>query len=83
MPEFDVPETDTARSDALRRVRYQLGRCEDAIDLAHMALITVGEAGPEWSQEYRLDLDVLRSKLGNLASLVGPEPEPPAGASAP
>lgn len=74
-----TPEPETARRDALRGVRYQLGRCEDAIDLAHMTLIAVGEVEPEWSQQFRLDIEVLRSKLASLASLAGPEPEAPTG----
>ena len=76
-----MQEADTARSDALRRVRYQLSRCEDAIDLAHLTLLAVGGAEQEWAQQFRLDMDVLRAKLMHLASLVGPEPGPEAGES--
>ena len=74
-----MQEADTARSDALRRVRYQLSRCEDAIDLAHLTLLAVGGTEQEWAQQFRLDMEVLRCKLTRLASLVGPEPEPLAG----
>ena len=76
---FMMQEAETARSDALRRVRYQLSRCEDAIDLAHLTLLAVGGAEQEWVQQFRLDMDVLRAKLTHLASLVGTEPEPQAG----
>ncbi|MGE5135294.1 MAG: hypothetical protein ACM32E_20590 [Gemmatimonadota bacterium] len=74
-------ETETARSDALRRIRYQLSRCEDALDLAHMTLLAVSGAEQEWAQQFRLDMEVLRCKLTLLASLVGPGPDPQTGES--
>ena len=43
-----------------------------------MTLIEVGKVEAEWSREYTLDLDVLRSKLGSLASLLSAGLEPPA-----
>ncbi len=48
-----------------------------------MTLIAVGNVEPEWSQEYRLDLEVLGSKISSLACLLGPAQEPPAGDSPP
>lgn len=69
-------EAETARSDALRKVRYQLGRCEDAIDLAHMTLLGVDRTGQEWSEQFRLDMEVLRAKLASLANVIRPDPEP-------
>ena len=52
-----------------RRVRYYLGRCEDALDSATTALHGTPAMDAAWKEEFRQDLDVLRSKLDILRTL--------------
>lgn len=54
----------------MRRVRYYLGRCEDALDDATTALHQTPVAEPDWREEFMQDLAVLRSKLEILRTLM-------------
>ncbi len=54
----------------MRRVRYYLGRCEDAIDDATAALHKAPVLDAGWRQELAQDLAVLRSKLDILRTLM-------------
>lgn len=50
----------------LRRIRYQFSRAEDAIDMAQMGLMSHGRLATmpaDWAEEFRVDVEVLRSKL--------------------
>jgi hypothetical protein len=53
-----------------RRVRYYLGRCEDALDDATSALHRTPTVDAGWRQEFAQDLAVLRSKLDILRTLM-------------
>ena len=53
----------------IRRVRYYLGRCEDAIDSATMALHQTPAVDAGWREEFTRDLAVLLSKLDILRTL--------------
>jgi hypothetical protein len=53
-----------------RRVRYYLGRAEDALDSATMALHAAPVLGDHWREEVQGDLSVLRSKLDTLRTLM-------------
>ena len=53
-----------------RRVRYYLGRAEDALDSATMALHAAPLLGAHWHEEFQVDLSVLRSKLDILRTLM-------------
>jgi hypothetical protein len=53
-----------------RRVRYYLGRCEDALDDATSALHRTPTVAVGWRQEFAQDLAVLRSKLDILRTLM-------------
>lgn len=53
----------------MRRVRYYLGRCEDAIDSATTALHQTPTVDAGWREEFTRDLAVLRSKLDILRTL--------------
>jgi len=53
----------------LRRIRYYLGRCEDALDSATTALHGTPAVDTDWKEEFRQDLAVLRSKLDILRTL--------------
>jgi hypothetical protein len=53
----------------LRRIRYYLGRCEDALDSATTALHGTPAVDAAWTEEFRQDLAVLRSKLDILRTL--------------
>jgi hypothetical protein len=46
-----------------------LGRCEDALDSATTALHGTPAMDAAWKEEFRQDLDVLRSKLDILRTL--------------
>ena len=52
-----------------RRIRYYLGRCEDALDSATTALHGTPAMDAAWKEEFRQDLAVLRSKLDILRTL--------------
>jgi hypothetical protein len=54
----------------MRRVRYYLGRAEDALDSATMALHQTPVAEPDRRNEFMQDLAVLRSKLDILRTLM-------------
>jgi hypothetical protein len=53
----------------MRRVRYYLGRCEDALDSATTALQHTPAVDAEWKDEFKQDLAVLLSKLDILRTL--------------
>jgi len=53
-----------------RRVRYYLGRAEDALDSATTALHTAPIVDADWRGEFRQDLAVLGSKLDILRTLL-------------
>jgi len=54
----------------MRRVRCYLGRCEDALDDATVALHQMPAVDSGWRQEFIHDLGVLRSKLDILRTLM-------------
>lgn len=54
----------------MRRVRYYLGRCEDALDDATTALHHTPAVDAGWRQEFAQDLAVLGSKLDILRTLM-------------
>jgi hypothetical protein len=54
----------------VRRVRYYLGRAEDALDSSASALQQTRVAEPGWREEVLTDLAVLRSKLDVLRTLM-------------
>jgi hypothetical protein len=53
----------------LRRIRYYLGRCEDALDSATTAVHGTPAMDAGWKEELWQDLAVLRSKLDILRAL--------------
>ena len=53
----------------MRRVRYYLGRCEDALDSATTAMHQTPAVDADWKDEFRQDLAVLGSKLDILRTL--------------
>ena len=61
---------DTAPMQPMRRVRYYLGRCEDALDSATTALQQMPAVDADWKDEFRQNLAVLRSKLDILRTLM-------------
>ncbi len=54
----------------MRRVRYYMGRCEDALDSATTALHAAPLVDADWREEFLSDLAVLRSKLDILRTLM-------------
>ena len=54
----------------MRRVRYYLGRCEDALDDATSALHQTPAVDPGWREEFTQDVAVLRNKLDILRTLM-------------
>jgi hypothetical protein len=61
---------DPAPRQPIRRVRYYLGRCEDALDGATTALHETRIVDCGWRQEFTQDVAVLRSKLDILRALM-------------
>jgi hypothetical protein len=61
---------DPAPVQPMRRVRYYLGRCEDALDDATMVLRRTPGVDAGWREEFTQDLAVLRSKLDILRTLM-------------
>ena len=61
---------DPAPMQPMRRVRYYLGRCEDALDEATTALHHTPAVDVGWRQECAQDLAVLRGKLDILRTLM-------------
>jgi hypothetical protein len=61
---------DPAPMQPMRRVRYYLGRAEDALDSATTALQATPAVDAEWREEFMQDLAVLRSKLDILRTLM-------------
>jgi hypothetical protein len=61
---------DPAPMQPMRRVRYYLGRCEDALDDATTALHHTPGVDAGWREEFTQDLAVLRSKLDILRTLM-------------
>lgn len=54
----------------MRRVRYYLGRCEDALDDAASALHQTRVVDAGWREEFTQDVAVLRNKLDILRTLM-------------
>lgn len=54
----------------MRRVRYYLGRCEDALDDATTALHHTPAVDANWREEFTQDVAVLREKLDILRTLM-------------
>jgi hypothetical protein len=54
----------------MRRVRYYLGRCEDALDDATTALHHTPAVDTGWREEVTQDMAVLRGKLDILRTLM-------------
>jgi hypothetical protein len=54
----------------MRRVRYYLGRCEDALDDATSALHQTPAVDRDWLEEFTQDVAVLRNKLDILRTLM-------------
>ena len=61
---------DPAPTQPTRRVRYYLGRCEDALDDATTALHRTPGVDAGGREEFTQDLAVLRSKLDILRALM-------------
>ena len=61
---------DPAPIQPMRRVRYYLGRCEDALDDATTALQHTPAVEADWREEFTQDVAVLRSKLDILRTLM-------------
>jgi hypothetical protein len=61
---------DPAPRQPMRRVRYYLGRCEDALDDATSALHQTPAVDPGWREEFTQDVAVLRNKLDILRTLM-------------
>jgi len=61
---------DPAPVQPMRRVRYYLGRCEDALDDATSALHQTPAVDPDWREEFTQDVAVLRNKLDILRTLM-------------
>ena len=61
---------DPAPMQPMRRVRYYLGRCEDALDDATSALQRTPTVDAGWREEFTQDVAVLRSKLDILRTLM-------------
>ena len=61
---------DPAPVQPMRRVRYYLGRCEDALDDATTALQHTPTVEAGWREEFTQDVSVLRSKLDILRTLM-------------
>jgi hypothetical protein len=61
---------DPAPAQPMRRVRYYLGRCEDALDDATAALHQTPAVDSHWRAELTQDVAVLRSKLDILRALM-------------
>jgi hypothetical protein len=53
----------------MRRVRYYMGRAEDALDSATTALHATPAVDDDWRGEFRQDVAVLLSKLDILMTL--------------
>jgi hypothetical protein len=60
---------DVTPMDDERRVRFHLGRAEDALDAATSAMLRIRELG-EWREEYEQDIGILRDKLAILRTLM-------------
>jgi len=54
----------------MRRVRYFMGRCEDALDSATTALHATPAVDSGWRTEFMQDLAVLREKLEIIRTLM-------------
>ena len=54
----------------MRRVRYYLGRCEDALDDATAALHQTRAADSGWREDVTQDVAVLRTQLDILRTLM-------------
>ena len=65
-----MPVDDPAPAQPMRRVRYYLGRCEDALDDATTALHQTPAVDSGWREEFTQDVAVLRSKLDILRTLM-------------
>jgi hypothetical protein len=65
-----MPVDNPAPMQPMRRIRYYLGRAEDALDSATMALHQTPTAEPRRREEFLQDLGVLRSKLDILRALM-------------
>ena len=61
---------DPAPMQPMRRVRYYLGRCEDALDEATTALQHTPAVEAGWREEFTQDVAVLQSKLDILRTLM-------------
>jgi hypothetical protein len=61
---------DPAPRQPMRRVRYYLGRCEDALDDATSALHQTRAVEAGWREEFTQDVAVLRNKLDILRTLM-------------
>jgi hypothetical protein len=62
--------TDVTEMDPMRRIRYYLGRAEDALDSATAAVRRVPSVDADWHDEFLQDLAVLREKLHVLHVLM-------------
>ena len=61
---------EPAPRQPMRRVRYYLGRCEDALDDATTALHQTPTVDSGWREEFTRDVAVLGSKLDILRTLM-------------
>jgi hypothetical protein len=56
----------TTSEEMLRRVRFWLGKAEDALDQGAMALDSAGPLPAEWQAEYGTDVVVITDKVAKL-----------------
>ncbi len=56
--------------DPMRRIRYYLGRCEDALDNATVAMRRAPSLDEDWREEILQDLGMLREKLNVFRALM-------------
>jgi len=58
------------RDEQMRRVRYWIGKAENALDMTVAALTRAGELDQEWSEEFGSDATILREKIVVIRRLV-------------
>ncbi len=57
--------------EMLRRVRYWIGKAEDALDLGAVALRRAGAPlDDDWRQEFESDVSVMQDKIDKLREAI-------------
>ena len=70
----DQMETYQQDTDPTRRVRHHFAQTEDGLDLATIAIgraLEVGALTPVDAEEFRSDIQLLRSKLNEVEGMLG------------